>query len=342
MKTILIVLIFTCFKSIAQTDTTYFGKDWNECSKEVATYYNITSLVNGKYITKDYFISGQLQMIGEVFSPLTNVKNGNFIFYHENGNIKSEGNYILGKKEGEYKWYFKNGNKEAVENYSKGKLEGKYIEYFANGNINYKVNYKNDKLEGDAEYYHLNGENSQIGKFNNNQKIGKWDYWFENGEYASYEMYDSYFEIEKSNLSINFENNNWHLNKPENTSKYSIFTFKRTPIKEGSKNIIPNISFMIEDTDSKDVITYSTLKRINIPFEVVKVLSVEKGDLSIENSIGYIGKYIYENGENHTIFIIHSIYNKKGIQIIFDTTEDTYKEIETEFKEILKNIKAIK
>lgn len=341
MKFIIILLILNSTNSYAQSDTIFFGSDWNECPKEVASYYNITSLLNGKYITKDYYISGQLQMIGEVNNFIEKNKNGNFTFYYKNGNIKSEGEYILGRKEGEYKWYYENGNIEAVENHFKGLLNGKYTQYFINGNINYIVNYKNDKLDGEAIYYHENGEKSQFGIFKNNTKIGKWDYWYGDGKYASYEIYQSKFEVENTNLIIDFKNNNWHLIKPETTKDYSVNTFKRIPIKEKNRDVIPNISIMIEDITSDNVITYSTLKRMNIPLDVIKVLTAEKGDLSLKNSIGYIGNYKYENGENHTIYLIHAIVDNKGIQLIFDTTENSYKEIANEFKEILKNIKAI-
>ena len=87
--------------------------------------------------------------------------------YYENGNIKSEGNYINGKIEGEFKHYFENGNIEFIINYKNGNLSGEAKEYYENGNIKYISNYENDVLEGEFISYNMNGDIEKKGTYKN-------------------------------------------------------------------------------------------------------------------------------------------------------------------------------
>ena len=48
-------------------------------------------------------------------------KEGFFKNFHENGQLKKEGNFINGKKEGLYKTYYENGQLEFEGNYKEGK-----------------------------------------------------------------------------------------------------------------------------------------------------------------------------------------------------------------------------
>ena len=49
-------------------------------------------------------------------------KEGEWIWYYENGNIWYKGNFKNGKKEGECIWYHKDGNIWCKENYKNGKI----------------------------------------------------------------------------------------------------------------------------------------------------------------------------------------------------------------------------
>jgi antitoxin component YwqK of YwqJK toxin-antitoxin module len=50
-------------------------------------------------------------------------KEGFFKNFHENGQLKKEGNFINGKKEGLYKTYYENGQLEFEGNYKEGELK---------------------------------------------------------------------------------------------------------------------------------------------------------------------------------------------------------------------------
>lgn len=60
--------------------------------------------------------------------------NGYCKFYHQNGQIKKEGDFINGKENGIIKTYFENGIKKSEETFTKGKLNGK-SQYFSEDNF---------------------------------------------------------------------------------------------------------------------------------------------------------------------------------------------------------------
>lgn len=41
----------------------------------------------------------------------------------------------------------------------------------------------------------------------------------------------------------------------------------------------------------------------------------------------------------HTVYVVHAIDGDKGIQVIMDTTTDTFPSIDPEFRKILKSIR---
>ena len=51
-------------------------------------------------------------------------RNGYCKFFYQNGKLKSEGNYEMGKEEGLIVTYFENGNKEFEENFKNVILNG--------------------------------------------------------------------------------------------------------------------------------------------------------------------------------------------------------------------------
>ena len=65
-----------------------------------------------------------------------------FKIYHENGNLRVEGNYIDGKPEGLAKAYHENGNLKTEANFKDGKREGVVKTYHENGNLRSEENFK--------------------------------------------------------------------------------------------------------------------------------------------------------------------------------------------------------
>jgi len=81
-----------------KTDTTYYDQDWNKSQKENSSFYRVAeSIRNGKmYMVTDYFNSGKVQMTGSFLSFSPEIKDGEFLWYYENGSKKSQINYQRG------------------------------------------------------------------------------------------------------------------------------------------------------------------------------------------------------------------------------------------------------
>lgn len=148
-------------------------------------------------------------------------RDGLFIAYYENGEKKSECNYIKGQKDGIYReWfenkhiklsytynlgritdgqyviYLENGQKESVITYKNGEIvnESKYaenklieslelsIEMYPNGNTKSRGYLKNGEREGLWTDWYETGKKKSEGSFKNGKKEGVWTFWFENGQ----------------------------------------------------------------------------------------------------------------------------------------------------------------
>ena len=68
-----------------------------------------------------------------------------------------EGNYEDGKKEGQWLWYDENGRIWTEEHYEGGDLDGQWVQYYKEGNVFYGRNYKNGKLHGEWVWYDEDG-----------------------------------------------------------------------------------------------------------------------------------------------------------------------------------------
>ena len=77
---------------------------------------------------------------------------------------RTVGKFKNGKREGEWLWYFENGQLNIKNNYKDNKLEGEWLWYFENGQLKYKSNFKDGKQEGEFLYYYKNYFSSTFSK----------------------------------------------------------------------------------------------------------------------------------------------------------------------------------
>jgi antitoxin component YwqK of YwqJK toxin-antitoxin module len=84
-----------------------------------------------------------------------------------------QGSFKNGNKEGAWVGYYKNGQLRHKSNFSGGKLEGAYISYRKNGQLRRKGNFRSGKLEGAYVYHHKDGTvyKPWSGTFKNGEKI---------------------------------------------------------------------------------------------------------------------------------------------------------------------------
>ena len=119
----ILFLVPTCLFSQNSNDkTVYLDSLWKETTKENHKYYRIIkdhNIEKDSYKVYEYYKSGKLEMEGTSSTKENLTREGEFIFYYENGNKESVENYVKSKLNGKlYKWY-ENGNK---------RLEGEYIQ----------------------------------------------------------------------------------------------------------------------------------------------------------------------------------------------------------------------
>jgi antitoxin component YwqK of YwqJK toxin-antitoxin module len=117
---------------------------------------------------------------------------------NENGVKVSEGNYKSEKKDGEWKYFHPNGNLSIKETWKDGKKNGITYKYYPNGNVLEQFEYKDDvkngiwkqffsdgvikadgvyingKLNGKARFYHPNGKVEFEGEYIEDFKEGDW------------------------------------------------------------------------------------------------------------------------------------------------------------------------
>ena len=79
--------------------------------------------------------------------PQDNISNnGVYETFYEDGQLKSKGTYIKGKKEGLHKWWYSNGSLEREGYYLNGKKDGVYRWWYLSGQLYIKGEYKEGVL----------------------------------------------------------------------------------------------------------------------------------------------------------------------------------------------------
>ena len=177
----LILFIFSTYYANGQdTIITFFDKKWEKCQENNAAYYQRAYKNEHKlWIVNDYYISGQLQMSEVYKKKKSKIKHGHFIYYHENGIKKSEGDYIDDKTTGHWITWYKNGSIDSEGEYEKGKRENTWYWYFENGQISATEKYFDDERT-EWEFWDENGHNIDLEDAENfPQFSGGWDEFYE-------------------------------------------------------------------------------------------------------------------------------------------------------------------
>ena len=121
--------------------------DYNDLVKRDGLYYE--KFTNEPFTGKT---TGRIQ---------NNYMNGKFegewLEYHENGQLKIKRNYKDGKLEGESLWYHKNGQLESKGNFKEDEKEGEWLHYRSNGKLWRKYYYKEGKKDGKWTWYDIYG-----------------------------------------------------------------------------------------------------------------------------------------------------------------------------------------
>jgi hypothetical protein len=137
------------------------------------------------------------------------------------------------------------------------------------------------------------------------------------------------------------DSSNWFVVKngiDERSQKY-LLMFQRKPIEDAQgRRVHPVIAVICEPIkEPLDVIRYSIAARVQVPFNVKKVLSHQGGDFSYTNVIGYEGEY--EKEVLHKVLIGHMRHEQVGVQIICYSSDGVYDRVEADMRSLMRSIK---
>ena len=85
-------------------------------------------------------------------------REGEWIWFYENGLFRYKWNYKYGKEEGEWKMYYESGELWKKGNYKEGNKDGEQLSYWENGQLGIKGNYKDGRKDGEQLHYNENGQ----------------------------------------------------------------------------------------------------------------------------------------------------------------------------------------
>lgn len=66
-------------------------------------------------------------------------------YFHDNGTIEQQGNFVNGKLDGKWVFYSPEGNLQVIAEFKEGKKQGKW-QYFESSFITKEVEYKNNQI----------------------------------------------------------------------------------------------------------------------------------------------------------------------------------------------------
>ncbi|WP_375580448.1 hypothetical protein ABWH96_05265 [Marivirga tractuosa] len=174
MKTLFttLFLIVNCsILSKAQNDTIWFDKDWNQSTKQNASFYRPPLEKEGDlYKMKDYYIDGSLQM---------------------NGTSRFKDSVHL---EGKAVWYSQNGKVNQEETYKNNTLDGVAIYYRENSkDLSREITYDMGKTISDVRF-DKNRDGIRYKRYYEDGRIVKTDYYGSEGKFIGtyYESEDEY------------------------------------------------------------------------------------------------------------------------------------------------------
>jgi len=109
-------------------------------------------------------------------------QNGSFSIYNEKDFPVIIGQFKDGKRDGRWLMYWENGNLRNVINYNSGIINGFYSSFYESGIIESKGEYLNGKENGNWSYFHENGAPSQTCVMKSGKKNGEAKYFYNTGE----------------------------------------------------------------------------------------------------------------------------------------------------------------
>lgn len=151
--TTLIILVNVVLFAQHKRDTIYMNEDWEVTkNRDSAKYYRIIKEDKNLYFVTDYFLkSDSVQMTGAFKDYAQKIKEGEFVYYSEQGLVTIRSNHKNGKFHGLYSRYYPTGELYYMENFDNDRIQDFNV-YYKNGALRRKETYLNGKLKFKACY----------------------------------------------------------------------------------------------------------------------------------------------------------------------------------------------
>lgn len=152
--------------------------------------WQVQDILDHGYFSKD-LLQKQSSVPGSALQSF--VKNGLVRTYYPDGQLKTEGNYVLHKPEGIIKGWHPNGQLAFVEEYKDGRSDGCWKTFFENGKLSSEAYYKNGLPVGLSHSYHSNGKKAIEQHYTNGMFTDGvlQRSWHNNGKKSSEMLYDN-------------------------------------------------------------------------------------------------------------------------------------------------------
>jgi antitoxin component YwqK of YwqJK toxin-antitoxin module len=188
---LLITAIFIFFKTSAQKVEKFYTWEWKECKSTEARFFSLIEKKETAYFRNDFFINEKrLQMSGYYEDANCKIPNGKFYYFHANGNLEREGNYLHGKKNGLWLSYHNNKMLADSTYYDSGDPVGTSVSWFSDGFISDSAIYNADGSSVYVSWFD-NGAPSSAGRYvDGSYKNGTWQYFHKNGVRSALEKYE--------------------------------------------------------------------------------------------------------------------------------------------------------
>ncbi len=122
MKNLFEVILFLgIYPCMGQSDTItiFYDKDWNKVASlaNASFYGKVYENDIGYWVATDYFLNDKIQMTGTYIDSTLQTKQGDFIWFYENGQKKMVAHYWNNYLVGEYYAYYDNGQIDTYQLY---------------------------------------------------------------------------------------------------------------------------------------------------------------------------------------------------------------------------------
>jgi periplasmic protein TonB len=158
MKIKLSILALTVFTAAAASgqdvpaDTIYYTANGKKAKASEAKYYRVAKKEKDKYVVKDFYMTGTLQMTGTYRTLEPAVKDGIFEYYNEQGKKTSKAEFKNDTLENDMVKYHPNERPYYITRYSKGKKNGQSRTFYDDGHMKREEYFKDDVFESGLCY----------------------------------------------------------------------------------------------------------------------------------------------------------------------------------------------